>query len=157
MGSFRYIALFIVLIAVCDAKLSLKSPLMGFRGDGSENKCRSLVDLRGGSTGADSSGALSTLDYRFFVAGGLCAALSHGITTPLDVIKTRMQSYPERYTEGVLKAARDIVDQKGLAYLSKGLMPTLVGYGFEGALKFGCYEFFKGASSRPLYLQLALS
>jgi len=25
--------------------------------------------------------------WRFYLAGGLCAAISHGITTPLDVIK----------------------------------------------------------------------
>ena len=35
------------------------------------------------------------LDYRFFVAGGACAAVSHGVTTPIDVIKTKMQAEPE--------------------------------------------------------------
>lgn len=35
------------------------------------------------------------LDYRYFVAGGVCAAYSHGITTPIDVIKTKMQADPK--------------------------------------------------------------
>jgi len=35
------------------------------------------------------------IDYRYFVAGGVCAATSHGITTPIDVVKTKMQAQPE--------------------------------------------------------------
>lgn len=38
---------------------------------------------------------LDGIDYRFFVAGGTCAAISHGITTPIDVVKTRIQAQPE--------------------------------------------------------------
>jgi len=40
-------------------------------------------------------GALKNIDYRYFVAGGTCAAFSHGITTPIDVVKTRLQANPE--------------------------------------------------------------
>lgn len=39
--------------------------------------------------------ALKKMDYRYFVAGGTCAAFSHGITTPIDVVKTRLQANPE--------------------------------------------------------------
>lgn len=47
---------------------------------------------------AATSAALSTLknmDYRYFVAGGTCAAFSHGVTTPIDVVKTKIQSNPK--------------------------------------------------------------
>ena len=39
--------------------------------------------------------ALKNIDFRYFVAGGTCAAFSHGITTPIDVIKTKMQADPK--------------------------------------------------------------
>jgi solute carrier family 25 phosphate transporter 3 len=39
---------------------------------------------------ASTTSAASCIDYRYFVAGGTCAAISHGITTPIDVVKTRM-------------------------------------------------------------------
>ena len=48
-----------------------------------------------GPAGAAAAAGLKTLDYRYFVAGGVCAATSHGITTPIDVVKTKMQAQPE--------------------------------------------------------------
>jgi solute carrier family 25 phosphate transporter 3 len=54
-----------------------------------------------------------------------------------------MQSDPEKYTQGVIQAAKDIVRVEGLGFLLAGLGPTVVGYGLEGGLKFGFYETFK--------------
>lgn len=84
----------------------------------------------------------SSIDYRYFVAGGSCAAISHGITTPIDVVKTRMQSNPDKY-RSLLPATAMIIKEEGAATLVKGLGPTLVGYGIEGAFKFGIYEIMK--------------
>ena len=49
------------------------------------------------STNAGSAAlqALKDMDYRYFVAGGTCAAISHGITTPIDVVKTKIQANPK--------------------------------------------------------------
>lgn len=47
------------------------------------------------AAGASALKALREIDYRFFVAGGTCAAISHGITTPIDVVKTRIQANPK--------------------------------------------------------------
>jgi solute carrier family 25 phosphate transporter 3 len=61
----------------------------------------------------------------------------------LDVVKTKMQTSPERFSNSVFSAATDIVKTEGVSFLLAGLGPTVVGYGLEGALKFGFYETFK--------------
>ena len=103
------------------------------------------LTLRGGSS--SSSSGVAAVDWRYFVAGGLCASISHGWTTPLDVIKTKMQQSPEKYTAGMIAAARAIVAAEGAGVLLTGLAPTVVGYGLEGAVKFGLYEAFKSLLS----------
>jgi hypothetical protein len=52
---------------------------------------RNLVaaDRSAGTAAASSAlNVLKNLDDRYFVAGGTCAAISHGITTPIDVVRT---------------------------------------------------------------------
>ena len=127
----RFSVLFCVLSLPCIIQL-----IEGKRMRPVEPTAMSCLDIRGGSDDA--------LDWRFFLAGGICAATSHGITTPIDVVKTRMQTNPEKYTKGVVAAARDIIAAEGPMFLLAGLAPTVVGYGLEGALKFGFYETFKG-------------
>mmetsp|Transcript_108002 Transcript_108002/g.302527 ORF Transcript_108002/g.302527 Transcript_108002/m.302527 type:complete len:319 (-) Transcript_108002:205-1161(-) len=95
------------------------------------------------SAGAAALKAFQEMDYRFFVAGGTCAAFSHGITTPIDVVKTRIQANPEAYSDGMLAATVEIVKNEGPGALLSGLGPTVVGYGIEGAMKFGVYEVAK--------------
>jgi hypothetical protein len=57
------------------------------------------VEATGAAAAAASAGgalhALKSIDYRYFVAGGTCASFSHGITTPIDVVKTKMQANPK--------------------------------------------------------------
>lgn len=106
---------------------------------------------------------LPDADPRYFISGGVCAAASHGITTPLDVVKTKIQSGDviiatataavENNNSGdkslnLIQAATSIVQQEGFPILLTGLVPTVVGYGFEGALKFGLYE-----SLKPTFVQ----
>lgn len=106
-----------------------------------------LLHLRGGATAAHSV-PLNVIDWRYFAAGAICAAYSHGITTPIDVVKTRMQTSPESYDKGFIQAAKDIIFTEGLFFLLSGLWPTIIGYGFEGALKFGLYETLKTMLSK---------
>jgi solute carrier family 25 (mitochondrial phosphate transporter), member 3 len=94
-------------------------------------------------------------DVRFFLAGGLSAATSHGITTPVDVVKTRMQSDPNLQKSGLVGAAADLVRLEGLGVLLEGLGPTVAGYGVEGALKFGLYESMKPACATWLHATAA--
>lgn len=95
----------------------------------------------------------SDLEPRFFLAGALCAAISHGITTPIDVVKTRMQADPYRFKQGdVGRAAIQIVRDDGISVLLGGLGPTVVGYGIEGAAKFGLYESLKPLAAHAFAL-----
>mmetsp|Transcript_25283 Transcript_25283/g.50345 ORF Transcript_25283/g.50345 Transcript_25283/m.50345 type:complete len:387 (+) Transcript_25283:144-1304(+) len=86
--------------------------------------------------------------WRYYLAGGACACLSHALTTPIDVIKTRQQVDVDRV--GARATARRIVREEGPTGLLAGLGPTAFGYLFEGALKFGAYESLKGPVHRLL-------
>jgi solute carrier family 25 phosphate transporter 3 len=83
------------------------------------------------------------LHWQPFLAGGLSCALSHGVATPFDVVKTRMQTNPEMYDGSVAAAFRRIARHEGPSFLWQGLGPTVVGYGLEGAVKIGVYELLK--------------
>jgi len=93
---------------------------------------------------AQASQCLAVVDYRYFVAGGVCAAYSHGMTTPIDVVKTSIQANPKDFQgDSMLSAAAKIVKKNGPSVLLAGLGPTVVGYGIEGSAKFGIYEILK--------------
>ncbi|KAI1793268.1 mitochondrial carrier [Ganoderma leucocontextum] len=83
-------------------------------------------------------------DYSsFFLAGALCATLTHGAMTPIDVVKTRIQVDPEMARMALLSGGRRIVAQEGAAALLTGFGPTAVGYFVQGGGKFAGYEFWK--------------
>ena len=83
--------------------------------------------------------------WRYFLAGGVCCAVSHGVAVPLDVIKTKIQVAPEIYGPnlGIIGITKKIIQDEGILTLSKGIGPTLVGYTLQGSLKYGFYEVFK--------------
>lgn len=84
-------------------------------------------------------------DASFYVTcmfgGVLSCGLTHTAVCPLDVIKCRMQTNPA-YT-GVFQGAKLAIQTGGIAELTTGWLPTLIGYSFQGLAKFGGYEFFK--------------
>ena len=131
--------LFIGIFLVAAAFSTASNSLSYVASSKSNKKLTKLTQIKGGSSDID----LKNIDWRYFVAGGICAAASHGITTPIDVVKTKMQTNPEKYNKGMIAAAKDIIKTEGIAFLLTGLAPTVVGYGLEGALKFGFYETFK--------------
>lgn len=88
--------------------------------------------------------------WRFFLAGGLCAATSHAIPTPIDVVKTRKQVDPTLQEIGFMEATQKIVKEEGAGALVAGLGPTVFGYMMEGAMKFGVYEVLKPTTKRLL-------
>ncbi|KAL9935715.1 hypothetical protein V8E36_005292 [Tilletia maclaganii] len=86
----------------------------------------------------------TALDYsKFLAAGGLCATLTHGLMTPVDVVKTRIQLEPSGKRVGMLTMAKNIVASEGPGGLLTGFGATAVGYLVQGGLKFAGYEFWK--------------
>ncbi|KAI2499526.1 hypothetical protein MHU86_14943 [Fragilaria crotonensis] len=58
------------------------------------------------------------LTIAILLPAGFCAAYSHGITTPIDVIKTKMQADPTEYNDGMLSAAAKIIKKDGPGFCS---------------------------------------
>lgn len=81
--------------------------------------------------------------WRYYLAGGVCAAISHAIPVPVDVIKTRKQVDPEYCDLAMPAATRRLVETEGFQALFVGMGPTVWGYFVEGAVKFGVYEILK--------------
>ncbi|EWM20665.1 mitochondrial phosphate carrier protein [Nannochloropsis gaditana] len=91
------------------------------------------------------------LYWRIFLAGGVCASISHGWAVPLDVVKTRLQTDPARYQGlGIWGACEKIRREEGPGMLLKGLGATLTGYSIQGSLKYGLYAIFKSVVTRLL-------
>ncbi|KAG0252645.1 mitochondrial phosphate carrier protein, partial [Mortierella polycephala] len=80
---------------------------------------------------------------RFAVAGAIGCSVTHGVLTPVDVVKTRIQLEPQVYNKGMTGAFRQIVRNEGAAALMTGFGPTCAGYFVQGGIKFAGYEFWK--------------
>ncbi|XP_027359246.1 mitochondrial phosphate carrier protein 3, mitochondrial-like [Abrus precatorius] len=76
------------------------------------------------------------------VGGILSCGPTHTATTPLDVVKCNLQIDPVKY-KSTTNGFGVIFKEQGLRGFFRGWAPTLVGYGAQGAFKYGFYEFFK--------------
>lgn len=77
------------------------------------------------------------------LCGSLAACFSGFLTTPIDVVKTKvMCGYHEKFavmsTSEVMSA---IVNAEGVSGLFKGVLPRMVWFSFAGIIFFGTYEF----------------
>jgi solute carrier family 25 phosphate transporter 3 len=81
----------------------------------------------------------------FAASGGVAACVSHSLSVPLDVIKTRLQV--EKFEdERVLSVARDIAARDGVLALASGWESTFLGYAVQGSLKYGGFESLKSVA-----------
>jgi hypothetical protein len=46
---------------------------------------------------------------------------SHGVATPIDVVKTKIQASPEKYKGGMVGTAREIISNEGIGFLLAGI------------------------------------
>ncbi|XP_076337706.1 mitochondrial S-adenosylmethionine carrier protein isoform X2 [Tachypleus tridentatus] len=77
------------------------------------------------------------------ICGALAGGISSGITTPLDVAKTRiMLAEKGSFTSKghILPVLRDVWKEKGLRGLFAGAVPRMIGISVGGAIFFGVYE-----------------
>lgn len=109
--------------------------------------------MKSGSTSSPGAVLLapSTVDYSKYdamhylkgaAAGGICCSITHGALTPVDVVKTRVQLDPSKYT-GLVSGFRTIIAEEGAGALTTGLGATCFGYFVQGWFKFGGVEYFK--------------
>ncbi|CAG7941052.1 unnamed protein product [Penicillium olsonii] len=82
-------------------------------------------------------------------AGGIIGP-THTAVTPLDLVKCRRQVDPKIYTSN-LQAWRTIFSKEGLRGVFFGWSPTFLGYSFQGAGKYGLYEYFKHLYGNQLF------
>lgn len=80
------------------------------------------------------------------VIGAFAGALTGAITTPLDVIKTRLmvQGSANQY-KGIFDCVRTIVQEEGAPALLKGIGPRVLWIGIGGSIFFGVLESTKRA------------
>jgi solute carrier family 25 iron transporter 28/37 len=82
-------------------------------------------------------------------AGGLAGAVAAAVTTPLDVVKTLLQTRGTsddkqiRNAKGMLDAARIVWQKDGLRGFGRGLTPRMLTVMPSNALCWLSYEFFK--------------
>lgn len=76
------------------------------------------------------------------LGGGICCSITHGGLCPVDVVKTRIQLEPTKYTSFV-QGFRTVIAEEGVGALATGLGPTAQGYFVQGWFKFGGVEYFK--------------
>ena len=79
---------------------------------------------------------------RYFLAGGLCASISHGLATPIDVVKTRVQAagLSEGGAGGVAAVVRTLLREEGLQGLARGMTARAIKIGVGQAVIFGTYD-----------------
>lgn len=131
-------------------ELSGAAAKMAELGDAAKSRARAL----GGRVELVAKAAATKvpkIDYskypKLFAAGGLCASLTHWVTVPLDVVKTRSQVNPGEFAS-LNEGIRKIYAAEGLSGIMRGQVPTCVGFLLQGSLKFGFYEFFKDTLAR---------
>jgi len=76
------------------------------------------------------------------IGGVLSCGLTHTAVVPLDIVKCKMQVFPEKY-KGLVPGIRTVLAEEGARGLTIGWAPTLIGYSMQGLCKFGFYEYFK--------------
>jgi len=93
--------------------------------------------------GYPNEGRLQT--WQTSACGSAAGAVSAAVTTPLDVVKTRMMTQKAGTVpyKGVVDGLTRIAREEGVAALAAGMLPRVVWIALGGAIFFGGYEVTK--------------
>ncbi|CDF37509.1 unnamed protein product [Chondrus crispus] len=93
-------------------------------------------------TWAERTGVEQLETWQTSVCGSMAGGVSAAVTTPLDVVKTRLmtQSAGAVKYRGIVHGLRTIAREEGGAALFSGLTPRVMWISIGGAVFFGAYE-----------------
>ncbi|ODV82363.1 mitochondrial carrier [Suhomyces tanzawaensis NRRL Y-17324] len=123
------------------------------------DQVKKLSDKVGGgsSSPVPPKGGIELFSPQYYAActvGGIIACgPTHSAVTPLDLVKCRRQVNPALYKSNI-QGWRTILKTQGDSIFS-GIGATFIGYSFQGAGKYGFYEFFKKTYSDAVGPQFA--
>jgi solute carrier family 25 phosphate transporter 3 len=81
--------------------------------------------------------------------GVLACGVTHTAVCPLDIVKCNMQTDPSKF-RGLFQGLGLVLKEEGALALTKGWLPTAIGYSLQGMFKFGLNEIFKDVYSNLL-------
>lgn len=79
---------------------------------------------------------------RFVASGAVCCSVVHLALTPIDVVKTRVQTDPENYP-GVVTGFKRVMAEGGLSGFFTGWAPTFLGFFCWGGVAYATTEFLR--------------
>lgn len=85
------------------------------------------------------------------VSENSAGATAAGLTNPLDVAKTRLQTQSDVgvYYKGMFDALRHIKRTEGWSGFSRGVVPRMIFFSMAAGIQFGAYEYVKYVHSFP--------
>mmetsp|Transcript_9279 Transcript_9279/g.10598 ORF Transcript_9279/g.10598 Transcript_9279/m.10598 type:complete len:1059 (-) Transcript_9279:158-3334(-) len=99
---------------------------------------------------------------RFCVSGAICASGVHLTLTPLDVVKTKVQTDPVKYP-GPVSCFQKLIKEEGFGVFFTGWVPTFVGFFFWGGFSYSLTELIRryliisaGTQAQSLEIQIIL-
>jgi len=129
---------------LADPKMLLSYQL---RRDGSVNLDQPVLTLFGprGPFPVTREKPLDWSTYALFAtAGAFACSATHAAVIPLDVVKTKRQTDPERFDSmGLMQGAITLGKEEGWRMLLQGAQATILGYLWYGITVYPGYEFFK--------------
>jgi len=79
---------------------------------------------------------------RFLLSGATCCSTVHLALTPLDVMKTKVQTDPEVHTD-FFTSFKILSNEGGISGFFRGWAPTFLGFFINGGITYSGTEFFR--------------